>query len=292
MLEPSPAPVSIRTSCPARVSSLAPSGVRATRYSWSLTSFGTPTITRTPCPRRLQPTPMGDPGGSRSGPARLHEHDGERGLRVPDPACARGADQVFERHADELDPRLGVTRRFRSRRGQEQMDVLVHETGRGVAPPEELDRLVAVAGLLEELARGARQRVLALHVEHPRGDLAQRAADRGAPLLHQDRLVLWRQGEHAGRARMADQVPRVIGSLDLDLLDPEQPSLEDRPGRPELERHPVSWGRRPRGRGWRRRRSAAPERRRRSPGTAGAGSSAGTGARGGTDPPRRTDDRG
>src|SRR6266545_4354134 len=42
--EPSPAPFWTRTRCPAWVSSRAPSGVRATRYSLSLTSLGTPMI--------------------------------------------------------------------------------------------------------------------------------------------------------------------------------------------------------------------------------------------------------
>src|SRR5262245_40936546 len=43
--DPAPASCSTTTRCPAAVSSRAPSGVRATRYSLSLTSLGTPTIT-------------------------------------------------------------------------------------------------------------------------------------------------------------------------------------------------------------------------------------------------------
>src|SRR5580765_4603098 len=40
---PSPAFVSRKTSCPARTNSAALSGVRPTRYSWTLISFGEPT---------------------------------------------------------------------------------------------------------------------------------------------------------------------------------------------------------------------------------------------------------
>ena len=43
--EPSPALFSTTTSWPCWVSSWTPTGVRATRYSWFLTSFGTPTFT-------------------------------------------------------------------------------------------------------------------------------------------------------------------------------------------------------------------------------------------------------
>src|SRR3954451_24207576 len=43
MEEPSPAPCSTSTSCPARTSSVTPAGVSATRYSRFLTSRGTPT---------------------------------------------------------------------------------------------------------------------------------------------------------------------------------------------------------------------------------------------------------
>src|SRR5262245_7596816 len=60
MLDPEPAPSWINTWWPAAVSSRAPSGVRATRYSLSLTSLGTPTITvRHPldpgCGKRTRP---------------------------------------------------------------------------------------------------------------------------------------------------------------------------------------------------------------------------------------------
>ena len=69
--EPSPAPVSTTTRCPAWISSRAPSGVAATRYSWFLTSFGIPTITgRPPGPpgRRRAPPPAPAPPYGR-GPA-------------------------------------------------------------------------------------------------------------------------------------------------------------------------------------------------------------------------------
>ncbi len=43
--DPAPAPLSTRTRCPWVHSSLAPSGVSATRFSPALRSVGTPTIT-------------------------------------------------------------------------------------------------------------------------------------------------------------------------------------------------------------------------------------------------------
>src|SRR6266511_319101 len=42
---PTPAPLSISTSCPRRISSSAPAGVSATRYSSDLISFATPILT-------------------------------------------------------------------------------------------------------------------------------------------------------------------------------------------------------------------------------------------------------
>src|SRR5579864_4746974 len=45
---PAPAPDSIKTWCPAVVSSRTPAGTRPTRYSWTLISFGTPIRMATP----------------------------------------------------------------------------------------------------------------------------------------------------------------------------------------------------------------------------------------------------
>src|SRR6185436_14715072 len=76
MPEPSPAPSWIRTWCPVAVSSRAPSGVSATRYSLSLTSLGTPTITASPFPRpgRGKRTRRGDDAGTASDRSdRVHE---------------------------------------------------------------------------------------------------------------------------------------------------------------------------------------------------------------------------
>ena len=47
MEDPTPASCWMNTSCPWLVSSCTPIGVMATRYSWFLTSFGTPTFTWT-----------------------------------------------------------------------------------------------------------------------------------------------------------------------------------------------------------------------------------------------------
>ena len=57
--EPSPAPVSTNTSWPSRASSCTPAGVIATRYSWFLTSRGTPILmcaSIRDAPRRRAPT--------------------------------------------------------------------------------------------------------------------------------------------------------------------------------------------------------------------------------------------
>src|SRR5690606_34376786 len=65
MDEPAPAPVSTSTSWPARTSSCAPAGVIATRYSWFLTSLGTPTFTA--LTSWAPPRPRGRPDSGRRG---------------------------------------------------------------------------------------------------------------------------------------------------------------------------------------------------------------------------------
>ena len=71
--------------------------------------------------------------------------------------------------ADELDPVLDrALRARRSTRAQNRCTYSSVEPGRRVVAAEELDRRVPVAGLLEQLARGARERVLAVDVEHAR----------------------------------------------------------------------------------------------------------------------------
>src|SRR5918995_1072488 len=93
MLEPAPAPSWTSTWCPAAVSSRAPSGVTAIRYSLSLTSLGTPTITV---------HPPSDPGrGKRTRPFGLPE-EGSRGRdRVHLPRAGNALEGVlapFDQH--------------------------------------------------------------------------------------------------------------------------------------------------------------------------------------------------
>src|SRR5215210_448324 len=89
--EPTPAPAWTSTSCPCRVISCTPEGVIATRYSWFLTSLGTPTfmgltiLVGNPARGRLR-----SGGGDRRCPG----HAGEPGGCEPDrdlPADRLGA---------------------------------------------------------------------------------------------------------------------------------------------------------------------------------------------------------
>src|SRR5919106_4442928 len=65
MADPSPAPDSTNTRCPATASSRTPAGVTATRYSLSLTSRGIPTITAASSPPgRIPAGPAGCYGGT------------------------------------------------------------------------------------------------------------------------------------------------------------------------------------------------------------------------------------
>src|SRR6266508_2810450 len=101
MLEPAPAPSSTRTWCPAAVSSRAPSGVSATRYSLSLTSLGTPTITVWPFPRPgcgKRTRPGDDAGVASDRLDRVHEPGARHALELVFPAFgehdARTGDEI------------------------------------------------------------------------------------------------------------------------------------------------------------------------------------------------------
>ena len=200
---PAPADASTTTRCPARTSSRTPSGVAATRYSLSLTSFGIPTSTRA-CLLVLSPpgarsTSAGvrsaqaystrlwnapSASGSDGRPAAISSASG--GLGVADPARPGGVDHALRTGSTpQLDaparpapmarlrcaPRTGARTRRSTR-----------PSGRAA---EELDRRVAVAGLLEELAARGAERVLALDVQEPGRDLGHRLADRGPELPHE-----------------------------------------------------------------------------------------------------------
>src|SRR5215217_511631 len=187
--EPTPAPASTTTSCPARVSSRTPSGVCATRYSLSLTSFGIPTITvvllgaPAPAPAtQAYPTPpalrrRSVRAGDRASPARstrLGDERRERRLRVADATGARPRGEPVEGLAEDLDPVLGLAVRLALDLRHEEVDVLVREAGGRVDAAEELDRAVSVPRLLEKLARRDGDRVLAVDVEIGRASCRER----------------------------------------------------------------------------------------------------------------------
>src|SRR6266511_309479 len=102
--EPSPAPSWTSTWWPAAVSSRAPSGVSATRYSLSLTSLGTPTITVWPFPRPgcgKRTRPGDDAGVASDRLDRAHEPGARHALELVFPALgehdARTGDEIGHR---------------------------------------------------------------------------------------------------------------------------------------------------------------------------------------------------
>src|SRR4029450_9747252 len=106
MPEPAPASSWIRTWCPVALSSRAPSGVNATRYSLSLTSLGTPTITASPFPRPRcgKRTRPGDGAGAASDRLdRVHEPGARHALELV--LAAFGQDDAGTR--DEIGHRPG-----------------------------------------------------------------------------------------------------------------------------------------------------------------------------------------
>src|SRR6185503_1857614 len=124
MLEPAPAPSWTRTWCPAAVSSRAPSGVSATRYSLSLTSLGTPTITAWPFHVRdagSVPDPATVPAssgrldrvhqpGAGNAPELVLPAFGEDDARARDQVCHRAGDQDLVRGRERRDARADVDR--------------------------------------------------------------------------------------------------------------------------------------------------------------------------------------
>src|SRR4051794_39914943 len=173
--EPSPARDSTRTRCPARTSSRTPSGVAATRYSLSLTSRGTPTITNAPPrprPQEAYPRNIGalvNDGSARDGGARLvltrGEKDREHGLDVLQLAGRRLLDSSPERHAHDLDALLAGAVRDRRRVGAIEMEALVGHARRGQERAEGVDVVRLVAGLLDELTDRAVARGFSLDVQ-------------------------------------------------------------------------------------------------------------------------------
>src|SRR3954469_9679940 len=91
--DPIPAPFSTNTSWPWATSSWTPIGVIATRYSWFLTSFGTPIFMIV----TLVPAALG--AGQTALP---RGEDGDQHGSVADPAVETGREQLVVRHPDRL----------------------------------------------------------------------------------------------------------------------------------------------------------------------------------------------
>jgi hypothetical protein len=91
------------------------------------------------------------------------------------------------------------------------VNVLVARPGGGVVAAEELDRVVPVPRLLEELPRGACERVLSVHVEQAGWDLRQHLPH-GRPQLANEKDVAGRRDRQDGSG--------VVGPQDLVVPDP------------------------------------------------------------------------
>src|SRR5690242_2533584 len=99
--EPTPAFFSMKTSWPWATSSWTPIGVMATRYSWFLTSLGTPTFT--------QPTLV--PGGPAADQATgVGGQHCDQHRRIVDPAVQAGRQELVVRHPQRLHVGLLVDR--------------------------------------------------------------------------------------------------------------------------------------------------------------------------------------
>src|SRR5947199_1103317 len=259
--EPSAAPSSMSTVCPASTSSRAPSGVRATRNSLSLTSRGTPTITRPPLF-----------AGPSLPPPVAGKKEGDRGLRIGDPSAAHGVEGVVELHRDDLDALvLGPAAPFRS--AQEELDALVGEAERGVDRAETFDLACRVPGLLPKLSDRAFLGRLPLHVEDPGRDLERLGSDGLPDLLDQDDVVVVERDDRR-RARVPHELPSALRPGLDDHAD--EVAVEDLDGsfRFEGHRHPrVIPGRRSSRAGAR---VGVRARRPRSPGTTGGAASGAT----------------
>ena len=77
----------------------------------------------------------------------------------------------------------------------------------GYTPPRNSIGRVPVAGLLEELARGGAEGVLAADVEDAGRDLDDHLADRRTELPHEQHVVVGRHREHGGGVEATDDLP-------------------------------------------------------------------------------------
>ena len=161
--------------------------------------------------------------------------------------------------------------------------------GETIDAAQERDLGVSVAGLLQQLAPGTRQGVLALDIEEPRRDLGQIGAHGRTELTHEHDIARGRDRDDGDGVVLADQLvgTDVRPVLDDDVQIRARPDLAGC-GRLGHDPAPSSTGTRAT------RRVAATGaswQRRRTRGTAGAGASGASAAPGGTARRRRTDDR-
>ena len=130
------------------------------------------------------------------------EQQGERRLRVADLARPRRRDHPRRtaRGCTSM-PSSGVALGLAPRsRAQNRWTYSSVKPARRVVAAEELDRVVPVAGLLEQLARGARERVLAVHVEQAGRDLRQHLPHGRAELAHEQDVAGGRERQDRGGA--------------------------------------------------------------------------------------------
>src|SRR6266511_3040861 len=209
--EPSPAPFWTRTRCPAWVSSRAPSGVRATRYSLSLTSLGTPTINGRSSIQVGFSRPAYRAGIGHMGTPRVPRGD------------LRSSHSAFR-------PEGGPTpswHRESGRRGRRR------ELGRGAGVPlpplllprpQRLDVPSAKPRFLQNLASRTADGILPLDVVDARRDLQKDFPHRLPHLLDQQDVTGLGQSDHGASTGMANHLAlahRPLLDHDADQLAPE-----------------------------------------------------------------------
>src|SRR5215211_744933 len=254
---PSPAPCSTSTRWPASVSSRTPTGVIATRYSWSLSSRGMPTSmvaafrvgpTVGPGQRQVYETngprvrvigsagAAGGPagGGVRRGPVALVrgprpgqlepvEAEGDQGLGVA--GGAGGPPQgLLEGQPHDLDALLlpvagrGAALDRGHALGQVQVEHLVAPPGGGVEAGQEGQGAALDPQLLGQLAAEGVLHGLAVDVVLAGGDLQQPGPDGVAPLVDQDDPAVVVHDQGGHGAVVLDQLALAGAAVVVDDL--------------------------------------------------------------------------
>src|SRR4051812_42860493 len=175
-----------------------------------------------------------------SGEAFPHASERDDGLRI----LVGREDRVELRERDDLDVDALVLVDLRAlvdvgdAGGEEEVDLLVREAGRGEERAERLPVGGLLADLLRQLTLGRGQRVLALFVELARGDLEQVGdADRLARLADEPQLVVI-EDDDADGARMGDELANGLLPIlvaERGALDGEELPVEDVLGLGALE---------------------------------------------------------